>query len=82
MIDKEEAKQLFQTFDKDGSGTMDFDEFIVTLRVSLGIYVVIALKGLKYIWTEQSRIEYLQINGCDFFPINYGLDLDTKIPML
>lgn len=49
MIDKEEAKQLFQTFDKDGSGTMDFDEFIVTLRVSLGIHVVIALKGLKYI---------------------------------
>lgn len=67
VISKEEAQALFQIFDKDGSGTIDFDEFLRTLRVSLGIHVVIALNGLKYSKTEQSRIEYLQINSCDFF---------------
>lgn len=67
MINKEEAQELFRKFDKDGSGTIDFDEFLVTLRVSLGIHVVIALDGLKYSRTEQSGIEYLQINSCDYF---------------
>ncbi len=43
MIDKEEAQEIFRIFDKDGSGTIDFDEFLVTLRVSLGIHVVTAL---------------------------------------
>lgn len=35
MIDKAEAQNLFGLFDKDGSGTIDFDEFLVTLRVSI-----------------------------------------------
>ena len=29
-----EIKDLFQVFDKDGNGTIDFDEFLVKLRVS------------------------------------------------
>lgn len=43
MIDKEEAQEIFRIFDKDGSGTIDFDEFLVTLRVSLWVYVITAL---------------------------------------
>lgn len=33
-INKEEATAVFQHFDRDGSGTIDFDEFLVALRVS------------------------------------------------
>ena len=32
-VDMEEAQQLFEAFDKDGSGTVDFDEFLKNLRV-------------------------------------------------
>lgn len=34
LIEKEEAMNLFQRFDKDGSGLIDFDEFLITLRVN------------------------------------------------
>lgn len=34
LIEKEEAMNLFQRFDKDGSGFIDFDEFLITLRVN------------------------------------------------
>lgn len=47
MIDKEEAQEIFRIFDKDGNGTIDFDEFLVTLRVSLGVYVITALNREK-----------------------------------
>ena len=33
MIEKDEATVLFQRFDRDGNGTIDFDEFLATLRV-------------------------------------------------
>lgn len=33
-INKEEATAVFQHFDRDGSSTIDFDEFLVALRVS------------------------------------------------
>lgn len=36
LIEKEEAKELFEKFDHDRSGTIDFDEFLVTLRVTMG----------------------------------------------
>lgn len=47
MIDKEEAQEIFRIFDKDGNGTIDFDEFLVTLRVSLGVCVITALNREK-----------------------------------
>lgn len=34
LIDKEEATAAFQKFDRDGSGTIDFDEFLIALRVN------------------------------------------------
>ena len=30
----QEVKQMFDAFDKDKSGTLDFDEFLIALRVS------------------------------------------------
>jgi Ca2+-binding EF-hand superfamily protein len=35
VMEKEEAEELFQRFDRDGSGTIDFNEFLLTLRVSV-----------------------------------------------
>lgn len=34
LMEKDEATALFQQFDRDGSGTIDFDEFLITLRVN------------------------------------------------
>lgn len=34
LMEKDEAMALFQQFDKDGSGQIDFDEFLLTLRVN------------------------------------------------
>ena len=31
---KEEVQSMFNTIDKDGSGLIDFDEFLIALRVS------------------------------------------------
>jgi len=33
LMEKAEALSLFQVFDRDGSGMIDFDEFLLTLRV-------------------------------------------------
>lgn len=33
MLEKEEVDDLFSRFDADGSGTVDFDEFLKNLRV-------------------------------------------------
>lgn len=33
FMDKKETAALFQLFDRDGNGTIDFDEFLITLRV-------------------------------------------------
>lgn len=38
LIEKEEAKDLFGKFDHDKSGTIDFDEFLVTLRVNINTF--------------------------------------------
>lgn len=34
LMEKNEALTLFQQFDRDGSGQIDFDEFLLTLRVA------------------------------------------------
>jgi len=34
MMEKDEIQDLFSRFDADGSGTIDFDEFLKHLRVS------------------------------------------------
>ena len=31
----QEVKEIFEAFDKDGSKQLDFDEFLITLRVSI-----------------------------------------------
>lgn len=38
LIEKEEAKDLFEKFDHDKSGTIDFDEFLITLRVTINTF--------------------------------------------
>lgn len=35
LIEKQEAMDLFRLFDRDGNGTIDFDEFLITLRVNV-----------------------------------------------
>ncbi|KAG7219018.1 hypothetical protein INR49_005918 [Caranx melampygus] len=35
LMEKQEAANLFQQFDRDGSGTIDFEEFLITLRVNI-----------------------------------------------
>nr|XP_002132094.1 calcyphosin-like protein [Ciona intestinalis] len=34
-LDPDDARKMFETFDRDGSGTIDFDEFLVKLRPPL-----------------------------------------------
>ena len=34
-IEPDEVLEMYNAFDKDGSGFIDFDEFLVNLRVSL-----------------------------------------------
>ncbi len=34
-LSKDESKEIFATLDRDSSGTVDFDEFLIALRVSL-----------------------------------------------
>jgi len=34
---------MFKKFDKDGSGTIDFDEFLSALRVSLSVSVSVLI---------------------------------------
>ena len=35
VIFPQELQELFSAFDKDGSGVIDFDEFLLALRVSV-----------------------------------------------
>lgn len=35
LIEKDEAMTMFQRFDRDNSGLIDFDEFLLTLRVNI-----------------------------------------------
>lgn len=38
-LDPEEVMEMFGAFDRDGSGSIDFDEFLVNLRVRASIFV-------------------------------------------
>lgn len=48
VMEKEEAEELFRRFDKDGNGTIDFNEFLLTLRVSglMNLYLL----SLAFTW--------------------------------
>ena len=35
LMEKHEAVDIFQRFDRNGNGTIDFDEFLITLRVNI-----------------------------------------------
>ena len=43
ILDRDVVDQAFVSLDKDGSGKLDFDEFLVALRVSLS--------GFYRLWT-------------------------------
>ena len=40
LVDDEQYQQLFQLFDRDGSGTIKYDEFLRSIRVSVGCLVI------------------------------------------
>jgi Ca2+-binding EF-hand superfamily protein len=42
-FDKAQIQQVFSKFDKDGSGSIDFDEFLVNLRVCCYLFVVVVV---------------------------------------
>ena len=52
-MEKDEIQKLFNTLDKDHSGTLDFDEFLVSLRVR---YMKIVYKGNPLITEEQVNL--------------------------
>ena len=35
FVNLQEVKEIFEAFDKDGSKQLDFDEFLIALRVSI-----------------------------------------------
>lgn len=47
LIEKEEAMNLFQQFDRDGSGLIDFDEFLITLRVNALKWCCVSFRPVK-----------------------------------
>lgn len=56
LIEKQEATALFRQFDRDGSGTIDFEEFLITLRVSLQtVHLTISSCFWTFIFCISSR---------------------------
>ena len=53
----QELQEMFSAFDRDGSGLIDFDEFLIALRVSYNDSLIIT--GNKH-WTIQTCI-YVQV---------------------
>lgn len=49
----QDARAMFQQFDKDGNGTISFDEFLMALRVSVGkhLYISPCVGGLTHLAT-------------------------------
>lgn len=53
VMERAEAEELFQGFDKNGSGTIDFNEFLLTLRVSgFSRFSRFVEVGLHMIWVD------------------------------
>lgn len=46
-----EVQEMFRVFDKDGSGTIDFDEFLQSLRVGrsykIGIFLLMCINQIR-----------------------------------
>jgi Ca2+-binding EF-hand superfamily protein len=38
-LSKEDTEELFQRFDKDGNGSIDMDEFLLAVRVSIHTFI-------------------------------------------
>lgn len=52
----QEAKTIFEQFDKDGNGTLSFDEFLVALRVNCVFLCVIILGYSMGLAMRQSSV--------------------------
>lgn len=60
VIFPQELQELFSAFDKDGSGVIDFDEFLLALRVSLrGIGTI---PRLQFVFKEKDQPKKLLRN--------------------
>lgn len=58
LIDKDEAIDLFQQFDHDRNGTIDFDEFLITLRVNMSAGS----------WSDVRQVLFLTVHTCHLQP--------------
>jgi Ca2+-binding EF-hand superfamily protein len=43
-LNEEETKELFQRFDKDGNASIDMDEFLLAVRVSIHVFPTLKVK--------------------------------------
>lgn len=63
-MSKDEQDQLFTCFDKDGSGSISFDEFLLALRV--GFHVTWAFVNVQMDrFTSIKYVQNFQIFPCD-----------------
>ena len=61
VIFPQELQELFSAFDKDGSGVIDFDEFLLALRVSLHSIGTIPRLYSLYLRKRISQRNFLEI---------------------
>ena len=81
----EQSAKLFKVFDRDGSGTIDYDEFVEVMDVS-GRPQEIVWEGVTKRVTQEIRTESGQLNtklDGEFIELNGKYDLlDNKIEVL
>lgn len=63
VMEKEEAEELFRRFDKDGNGTIDFNEFLLTLRVSGPTNHCIHWVWPNVVWTGYRETWFLEADS-------------------